>query len=78
MRTKRLTVRQIVKDIQSNMPEGLSESEKIVFITTRFAQKIASSEHYYWGDRDTKQKMIQLAQKSDLGKHDFKRRRYGM
>ena len=74
MRTKRLTVRQIVEDIQSNMPEGLSENEKITFITTRFAQKIASSEHYYWGDRDTRQKMIQLAQKSDLGKYHIKRR----
>ena len=30
--------------------------------------------HYYWGDKDTRQKMIQLAQKSDLGKYHIKRR----
>lgn len=75
MSTKRLTVKQIVKDIQSNMPEGLSDSEKIAFITTRFAQKIASSEHYYWGEEGTKRRMIELAQRPYPGKKDDVKRK---
>ena len=75
MQTKRLTVRQIVKHIKSNIPDEYSEEEKIAYIVTEFSKRIASSEHYYFGDKSTKQQMIELAQRPYLGKkNDVKRK----
>lgn len=75
MQTKRLTVRQIVKHIKSNIPDEYSKEEKIAYIVTEFSKQIASSEHYYFGDKSTKQQMIELAQRPYLGKkNDVKRK----
>ena len=69
-----MQLEEIVEDIKNNIPDEYSEEEKIAFIAAEFSKRVAIDEHYYWGDKDTKQKMIQLAQKNDLGKHDIKRR----
>ena len=74
MQQRRLTVRRIAKEIKASIPDDYSIEEKIAYIVSEFSKKIATSEHYYFGNEETKQKMIELAQKPYFGKkNDIKR-----
>lgn len=61
MEEQKLSRKELVEYIRKNMPENLSELEKLAYIEVEVAKHISFDEKYIWGDIGTKEKIYKLA-----------------
>ncbi len=53
--------RQLLEKIRNEMPENCDEQTMAAFIMMKIAEDRGFSEHYYWGDRETRKKIYRLS-----------------
>jgi len=61
MEKQKLSRKELVEYIRENMPQNLSELEKLAYIEVEVAKHISFDEKYIWGDIGTKEKIYKLA-----------------
>ena len=60
---RKLTRKELVEQIRQKMPSNYNEMEKLAFIEAEVAKHVSFDEKYLWGDKETKQKIYELAKK---------------
>ena len=61
MEKQKLSRKELVEQIRKNMPDNLSELEKLAYIEVEVAKHISFDEKYMWGDIGTKEKIYKLS-----------------